>query len=254
MQSYGFRADHERPFYNRSCRAGDDGCPVILRPTPRRIAASRVNLTGTLELIDKPPEPTPVEALEVVIHSVQGADQFRAQPNRDGAFTLENVHPGRYFLNLGFPGRLRFFGNGSRILRPDDFELMPGESGPLRIVVSWTLVDLSVDVTGIPDNQRNVVAVLSPADPYLTLRTSSFLYPVSGHHTQFRSISPGSYMIFIVDSEFQRVVASSAAVREALKHQAAAVQVRDEGETNSSAIYLTPDVVRKAITQAELDK
>jgi hypothetical protein len=216
----------------------------------------RINLHGTLELVDKPPAATPVEAYAVVIHELHGGDQFVARPDRDGRFTLANVRPGRYFLVLSFPGRIQVFANGLKSLMPDDFELAAIEGGPLRIVVSLKTSVLSVDVAGIQENHKDkdIVALLSPADPYLTLRESSILNTVSARQTEFRFATPGSYTLFIIDSEFQRVVASSVAVRNALRDKATAVQVRDDGETKATANYVSPDAVKQAITEGGLRK
>lgn len=151
-----------------------------------------VNIPGTLQLVDKPPSATPVEALDVAVHELHGGHEFRTTPDGDGNFTLAKVTPGRYFLNLGFPGRIRLFASGAVSLMPDDFIVTAGESGPLRIVVSLRTSDLSVDVIGVPENHPDVIALLSPDDPFLTLRQSSFLMSLKGHQTRFGSTPPGS--------------------------------------------------------------
>jgi hypothetical protein len=211
----------------------------------------RISIPVTLELVDKPPFAPPVEADAVMIHEVHGGGQIAAVPDRDGNFTLANVRPGRYFLVLSFPfpGRIQVFARGETSLMPDNFELAARESGPLRIVVSLKTSALSVDVTGIPDDRKGIVALLSPADPYLTLQ-SSIRHLISRRHTEFPYTPPGIYVLFIVDSGFQMIISSSAAVRHALKDKATAVQVRDDGETKVTTTYLTPDAVRQAITAA----
>jgi hypothetical protein len=211
---------------------------------------SGVNVPGTLELVEKPPAATPVEALRVAVHELHGAHQFSALPDPDGKFVLANVRPGRYFLVLSFPGRIRVFASGPISLMPDDFTVTAGENVPLRIVVSLKSSVLSVDAVGVPDNNRHIVALLSPADPYLTLRESSVINAVSGRHTQFAFTPPGTYRLFIVDSEFQKALAFSAAVRNALKDKATLVEVPDHGEMKITASYLTPDIVKQAIAQA----
>jgi hypothetical protein len=208
-----------------------------------------INLPGTLNLVDKPPSVTPVEFLTVTIRQLHGGYRFDAQPNHDGNFTLENVPLGRYSLNLPFPGRIQVLAIGSKSLMPDEFELTAGDSGPLRIVVSLKTSVLSVEISGIPDTHPNVVAMVSPADPYLMPPEAGILNPVSGHQTQFRYLTPGSYTLFVVDAVFKMALTSSA-VRDALKNKSTAVQVRDEGETKVTATYVTPDAVRQAITAA----
>jgi hypothetical protein len=209
----------------------------------------RINLPGTLELVDKPPSVTPVEFLMVTIRQLHGGYRFDAQPDHDGKFTLANVQPGRYSLNLPFPGRVQTFAIGSRTLTPDAFELTAGESGPLRIVVSLKTAVLSVNISGIPDNRPTLFAVVYPADPYLMPPDSGIGNPVSGHQTQYRFLTPGSYTLFVADEDFKWALTSTA-VRNALKDKATAVQVRDDGETKVTTTYLTPDAVRQAITAA----
>src|ERR1700730_12216012 len=78
-----------------------------------------VDLPGTLELVDKPPAATPVEAFSVGVRELHGGHQFSAQPDSAGQFVLTNVPPGRYSLVLTFPGRIRVFETGSTPLMPD---------------------------------------------------------------------------------------------------------------------------------------
>jgi hypothetical protein len=211
---------------------------------------NRLNLPGTLELVDKPPSVTPVEFLMVTIRQLHNDGAwFNARPDHDGNFTLANVPPGRYALNLPFPSRLQVLALGSRALMPDGFEFAAGESGPLRIVVSLKTSILSVNISGIPESNPTVIAVVYPADPYIIPQDSGILNPVSGHQTQFRYLTPGKYRLFAADEDFKWAL-TSPAVRNALKDKATAVQVRDDGETKATATYLMPDAVRQAITAA----
>jgi hypothetical protein len=209
----------------------------------------RMNIPGTLELVDKPPAATPVEFLMVTIRQLHGGYRFDAQPDHDGNFTLREVPPGRYLLHLSFPCRIRSFVLGSRSLMPDDFELRAGESSPLRIVASLKTAVLSVDISGIPGNHPALFAVLYPADPYLMPPDSGIGNPVSGRETQYRFLTPGRYTLFVADEDFKWAL-TSPAVRNALEDKATAVQVRDDGETKVTTTYIAPDAVRQAITAA----
>ena len=73
-------------------------------------------LLGYLELVDRPPEATPVEAMMVSLHPLVLDYDVQARPDRDGKFVLKNVKPGRYSLTLPFPGRIRMFAIGSKEL------------------------------------------------------------------------------------------------------------------------------------------
>jgi hypothetical protein len=215
-----------------------------------QVESRLLNIPGTLELVDKPPAATPVEVLDVMVRQLSGGRQFHAQPDHDGNFKLQDLAPGRYSLNLSFPGRIQVFACGSRSLMPDDFELTPGEAGPLHIVVTLKTADVAVEITELPEYRKETIALLSPADPYLTLRESGLLNKVAGTHTRFRFVPPGKYTLLIVDAEFQSAIAFSAAVREALKDRAAAVQVPDGGEMVIRAGYIPADLVKQGMVAA----
>jgi hypothetical protein len=220
-----------------------------LAQSPGALTGTRVNVPGTLELVDKPPSVTPVEFLAVTIRQLYGGDRFDARPDHDGNFTLANMPPGRYSLNLPFPCRVQVLALGSKSSMPDGFDLTAGEDGPLRIVASLKTAVLSVDISGIPKNHPTVIAVVYPTDPYIMPPDSGILNPVPGQQTQFRFLTPGKYMLFVADEDFKWALTSSA-VRGALKDNTTVVEVRDDAETKTSTTYVTPDAVRQAITAA----
>ena len=220
-----------------------------LAQSPGALTGTRVNIPGTLELVDKPPSVTPVEFLMVTIRQLQGGYRFDAQPDHDGKFTLANMPPGRYSLNLPFPSRVQLLALGSKSLMPDSFELRAGETGPLQIVVSLKTAMLTVDISAIPENHPTLFAVVYPADPYLMPSESGIGNPVSGRQTQFRFLTPGNYKLFVADEDFKWALTSSA-VRDSLKDNTTVVQVRDDADTKTTATYVTPDAVRQAIRAA----
>lgn len=110
------------------------------------------DLPGSLELVDLPPEATPVEAMMVSLRPLVLGYEIQAWPDRNGKFVLKNVKPGRYSLTLPFPGRIRTFAIGSKELAPDGFELNSSDVGSLRIVVSEKTTKVSVKVGGYPAN------------------------------------------------------------------------------------------------------
>lgn len=134
---------------------------------PGASTGTRINISGTLELVDKPPSVTPVDFLVVTIRRIDGGYPFHTQPGHDGNFTLKDVPPGRYSLDLSFPCRVQVFALGSKSLKPEEFELTAGESGSLRIIASLKTAVLSVHISGIPENHPTLFAVIYPAGPDL---------------------------------------------------------------------------------------
>jgi hypothetical protein len=209
------------------------------------------DLPGRLELVDRPLEATPVEAMMVTLHPLVLDYDIQAWPDQNGKFVLKNVKPGRYSLTLPFPGRIRTFAVGSKELAPDGFELDSSDAGPFRIVVSLKTSVVFVKVLGVPSRRGDVVALLAPADPYLTLRESCSYNTLAEPQTTFRWVTPGKYRIFIVDAQFQSDVSAYAPrFPDFLKDQATAVEVREEGETEATARYVDGETIKQAVRRA----
>src|SRR5215469_16957387 len=148
------------------------------------------DLPGYLELLDRPAEATPVEAMMVSLHPLVLDYDVEARPDRDGKFVLKNVKPGRYSLTLPFPGRIRKFAIGSKELAPDAFRIGSSDAGPLQIVVSLKTSIVSVKVCGLPSQRGDIVSMLSPADPYSTRRESCSLNTLAEPRTTSRRVPP----------------------------------------------------------------
>jgi hypothetical protein len=233
------------------------------RPPPMRIAccalamvicsslssqtSSTFDLSGRLELVDLPPDPTPVEAMLVTFRGLENGRVIQAQPNKAGIFALENVPPGRYALQLPFAGRIQTFTNGSRALAPDGFDLSSSRSGPIRIVVSLKSSALSVTAVGVPSNSNSVVVLLAPADLHLTLRESCISNALNGRETTFQFVPPGKYRIFVVDSALQNDIAVYAPrYPEFLKDRSTVVEIPQDG-TKATATYIDPETIKLAV-------
>jgi hypothetical protein len=192
--------------------------------------SSTFDLSGRLELVDLPPDPTPVEAMLVTFRGLENGRVIQAQPNKAGIFALENVPPGRYALQLPFAGRIQTFTNGSRALAPDGFDLSSSRSGPIRIVVS-----LKTSV------------LLAPADLHLTLRESCISNALNGRETTFQFVPPGKYRIFVVDSALQNDIAVYAPrYPEFLKDRSTVVEIPQDG-TKATATYIDPETIKLAV-------
>jgi hypothetical protein len=209
------------------------------------------DLPGSLALVDLPPEATPVEAMMVSLHPLVLDYEIQAWPDRSGKFVLKNVKPGRYSLTLPFPGRIRTFAIGTKELAPDGFELNSSDVGSLRIIVSEKTTKVSVKVRGLLSQRTGAIALMSPADPYLTLRLSCISNGLTEPRTTFMFVPLGKYRIFIVDKEFQSDVAAYAPrFPDFLKDQATPVEASEKGETEVTATYVDGETIKRAIQEA----
>jgi len=210
------------------------------------------DLPGSLELVDLPPEATPVEAMMVSLHPLARDYEIQARPDRNGKFVLKNVKPGRYSLTLPFPGRIRTFAIGSKELAPDGFDLNSSDGGSLRIVVSEKTTKVSVTVRGLPSQRAaGAIALMSPADPYLTLRLSCISNALTEPRTTFMFVPLGRYRILIIDKEFQGDVSAYAPrFPDFLKDHATQLEASEDGETEVTATYVDGESIKRAIQEA----
>lgn len=221
------------------------GCLPLSGPT-----GSVFDLQGVVELVDRPPAATPIEAVSFSLHPLEGGFDIWARPDRDGRFTLKNVRPGRYSLTYPMAGRIQTFADGPNELAPEGFELSGGSAGPLRLVVSQKSADVSVTVRVIPSGHSDVRALLAPADNHLTLRESCTSNRIIGTLTTFRFVPPGKYRIFVIDAELvSQVAAYAPRFPDFLKNEATFLEASGTGQTEATATYLEGEAVKEAIRQ-----
>jgi hypothetical protein len=211
-------------------------------------AAPTINLKGSLEIVDATADTTPVSALSVALYSPSTFAMYRAQLDQSGTFELRGVRPGHYVLEMGMPSRLRTFAIGGRECSPAGFELLAGEKGPMRIVLSVKTGALTVDVQGAAEMKARLVATLAPNDEFLTLH-SQVTNPISAGTTQFRFQPPGKYLLFIVDAEFSRELGTDAKLRDVLKEKATRVEILPGIDTRVPASYIDRQIVEGARRQ-----
>jgi len=206
------------------------------------------DLAGVLQLVDAPPEATPVEALSFRIHPLAGGFEVQADPDAQGRFVLRNVKPGRYSLTFPMPGRLVGFSVGSKELSPTGFELGASYPGALSIVVSMKYTSVKVKVLGLEEGRNNATALLVPADDRLTLRESCFSNRLTSSDTIFRFMALGKYRVLILDSKYlQDVSAFAPRDPEFLGRYSAAVDASSGSDVTVTASYIEDGVIEAAI-------
>ena len=210
--------------------------------------APTINLQGRLELVDTTATTAPPSALDVALYSPDTFAMYRGQADQSGNFELKSVRPGHYVLQISVPSRLRTFTIAGREMSPAGFELMAGEKGPVRIVLSMKTGTLSVDVQGAGDMKTALIAILSPDDENLTLR-SQVSNPVSAGRTEFRYQPPGKYLLFVTDADLGGDLGTNAKLRDALKERATRAEVFAEVDTRFAASYIDRQTVEAARRQ-----
>jgi hypothetical protein len=93
---------------------------------------------------------TPADPLPVF-----GTSQAEIAP--DGTFMLPAVWPGRWRVATSLPGYVKLVTLGNQPVSPFGFEVLPGASGALRVVVGSKLAEVHVTIAGPSPQQSSVL-------------------------------------------------------------------------------------------------
>ena len=209
------------------------------------------DVAGIVRLIDSPPEATPVDALDLRIQARSNGVLISAKPDREGKFVFTNMHGGRYSLLFPMPGRITAFAIGDRRLAPEDFELGPSDSGPLLIEVSLKVGTAAVHVRGLSVGENDPIALLVPADNFLTLRESCYSNHLSKPDTVFRFVPVGKYRVLAFNRKYSQDVAAYAPrVQEFLSRESTPVEISGDNDATVSVSYAADEKVEEAIREA----
>ena len=156
--------------------------------------------------------------------------------------------PSRHAFVLSFPGHFVSVAIGGRLLALPGFELKREHRGPVDIAVLKTS-ELSVEVRVVPRQNGQVVAPLAPADSPLTIHC--YLNRLSGSHTEFRFVPPGTYRLSIVDDASKSDVSEYAPrFPDFLKEQAPVFVIAADGGTKVTATYIDAITVQEAVKRS----
>jgi hypothetical protein len=206
-----------------------DPIRVMLAPVPE--IGGRVEVEGD--------SPVPLESLHVTLEPLGSALFVRhsqAQVGKDGAFTLANMTPGRWRLQVLGASYVKSLMIGPKDVSPYGFDLAPGMAGPIRIVASNKTGSVLATVSATSDGSGPVSLLLAPADPD---RLESGLARANsvdrGGHTTIPGIIPGRYRLFAFDTAEVWSLQQRPEVLKALESHAQAIEV-GEGDTAQATV------------------
>jgi hypothetical protein len=214
-------------------------------------STSSFDVTGVLQLVDKPPDATPVEALSFRIHPLAGGFDIAAHPDKDGRFVLKDVHRGRYSLSFPMPGRLQVLALGQESLAPGNFQLTSQNSAALSIVVSMKSATVIVRVQGLERYLRDAVALLVPAEDHLTLSETCYSLALTAPQAVFQFVPPGKYRVLIINAKYSNDVAAYAPrCPDFLADESVAIEASSSKDASATASYVPDETVADAIRLA----
>lgn len=218
--------------------------PVEVGPAlvdPLQIALqSGADLKGSMQF-DSDDHP-PMEGAQISLAPVDASffvPQMSAQVDKDGAFTLTGVLPGRWRLTVNGPGFAKSVSLAGQQVPPDGFQVAAGAAGPLRIVMGSKMADVHVEVAGAPPDQQ-ISAVIFPED---SSRLGTGLERIGSAmgtgRIEFGGLAPGRYRVFAIDSSNPWPILQRPDWLKALESRSAAIDV-PEGGRASTTVEMIP--------------
>jgi protocatechuate 3,4-dioxygenase beta subunit len=177
--------------------------------------------------------------------------QLQAQTDKDGAFTLTGVLPGRWRLIVSTPGYLKSASLAGQPVSPGGFQVATGTSGPLRIMLGSKMADVHVEVTGAPAD-RQVSAAIFPEDP---ARRGAGLERIGSAmgtgRIEFGSLAPGRYRVFAIDSPNPWPILQRLDWLKALESHSAALDVPEGGRVSTTVEAIPREELMRVLEENE---
>ncbi len=164
-------------------------------------AASAVK--GHLRVEGEAEQPQTVPQITLIHSSSARNENISVRPGPDGSFTLSQVPPGEWFVNLtptATGAYLKSVRLGDKDVLFTQFPIEPGSEAALDIVVSTRFAKLQGQVDGAPGDSKRAGIVLAPTGRFHTL--ARYYYgTVTDDEGQFRmqNLAPGKYKIFALE-------------------------------------------------------
>jgi len=216
--------------------------------------AAGVDLKGSLQF-DVQDQPH-VENAQIFLMALEERTAFRQQQpqtqvNKDGTFTFTGVLPGRFHLASSLPGYFKSVSLGGQAVSPYGFQIGPGASGPLRVVMSDKRADVNVSVTGAPPG-RPVSVVAVPEDPErLGMGLERVQTSTGGDRVALEAMQPGRYRLLATDVPNPWPLTQSADLWKALENRTPALDVPEEGRVNVTAEVVTREELLRALEEKD---
>jgi len=222
-------------------------------PEPLEISLqSGADLKGTVEF-DSDDHP-PLENGQILLAPMDGPffmPQPHAQVEKDGAFILTGVLPGRWRPIVSAPGYAKSISVAGQPVSPDGFEIAAGAAGPLRIVMGSKLADVHVEVAGAPAD-RQISAVIFPEDAgCLGAGLERGGSAMGTGRIEFGAMPPGRYRVFAIDGPDPWPILQRPEWLQALASHSTAIDLPEGGRVSTTVEITTREELMRALGDSE---
>jgi hypothetical protein len=220
-------------------------------PDPIELSlSSGAELKGTVQF-DSEDRP-PMENAQLFLSPVETnfyTPQAHGEINKDGTFTLTGVVPGRWRLMVSGPGYIRSLYLGGQQVSPYDFQIAPGATGPLRVIMGSKLGDINVTISGAAPNQMASV-LLYPEDA-VRFGTGQERVSAGSDRIEIGGLPPGRYRLLATDTLNPWPILQRPDLLKALESSTQAVDVTEGGKVSATVEVVTREELARLLQEKE---
>lgn len=175
--------------------------------------------------------------------------QADAEITKDGTFTLSGVMPGHWRLTLNGLGYVKSLSLAGQQVSPYDFQISPGASGPLQVLVGTKMADISVTVTGlVGGGQASVLIFPEDLD---RLGAGLERVAVGGSQVGIAALPPGRYRLLATDAPNPWILQQRPDLLKALESSTQAIDVPEGGHMSATVEVVSRDELLRLIAEKE---
>jgi hypothetical protein len=223
------------------------------QPEPLEIAVQRgAELKGSVQFDSD--EHQPFENGQISLAPADGPlflPQPHAPVDKDGAFLLTGILPGRWRAIVSLPGYVKSISLAGQPVSPDGFQVATGAAGPLHIVMGSKLADVHVEVSDAPPD-RQVSAVIYPEDPERLgaglERTGSAM---GTGRIEFAGLAPGRYRVFATDGPNAWPILQRPDWLQALESRSTAIDIPEGGKVSATVEMIPREELLRVLEEKE---
>jgi hypothetical protein len=175
--------------------------------------------------------------------------QTQAEINKDGTFTLAGVMPGHWRLTLNGFGYVKSLSLAGQQVSPYDFQISPGASGPLQVLVGTKMADISVTVTGlVGGGQASVLIFPEDLD---RLGAGLERVGVGGSQLGIGGLPPGHYRLFATDAPNPWILQQRPDLLKAIESSTQAIDVPEGGHVSATVEVVSRQELIRLVAEKE---
>jgi hypothetical protein len=220
-------------------------------PEPIELALSMgADLKGTVQFeADDHPQ---IENARLFLAPV-GAHRYgspaQAEINKDGTFTLAGVMPGHWRLMLSGLGYVKSLSLAGQQVSPYDFQIPPGATGPLQVLIGIKMAYINVTVTGLSTGGQASVLIF-PED-LDRLGAGLERVAMGGSELGVGGLPPGRYRLLATDAPNPWILQQRPDLLKAIESSTQAIDVPEGGHVSATLEVIPREELLRVLAEKE---